>query len=396
MGLLAALLVLLSLMQSGLAIAAGVDSAPGVTVTPLPNPPIIEVRGTDRYVNFDMAIQNGGHLRLRLSKIELSVYDGRGRLARRVALNTDAFAPSIAVIGARLLEPGGSLDVFNPFDEFAGDVPLDRLEYSFCFLRESGIRERERNRHRLPDDCDFIAATTVSPVSYADKTDLVLPLRGKIFVWEGHGFYAHHLRVPLRNAKVRALGITANSNEFASDFIYVDEQGRQFGGDPRNLQGWLSYGKAIYAPGTGIVRAAENDIPDNWFKDARAAEIGYPALPPGKDPAGMGNFVLIDHQDGEYSLLCHMIAGSVTVRPGDRVVAGQKIGRIGFSGDAIFPHLHYTLMAGPRDGKDWGLPAYFAHFRLMLGTKSIEVARGPVETGDFVESETGVRVAARP
>lgn len=389
MGLLAALFVLFSLIHCGLAIAGGADSPPGVSVTPLPNPPIIEVRGADEYLNFDMTLRNRGHLTLRLSKIQLSVFDGQGRLVRRTALNTDAFAPSIAVIGDRLLRPGATLDVFNPFAQFDGAVPLDRLEYSFCFLRENGPVERERNRHRLPDDCDFTATTVVSPVSYADKTGLVLPLRGKIFVWDGHGFYAHHLRVPFGNAKVRALGITANSNEFASDFIYLDGQGREFRGDPRRKESWFSYGKTIYAPGTGIVRAAENEIPDNWFEDARATQIGSAPLPPGKDPTGMGNFVLIDHQDGEYSLLCHMIPGSVTVKPGDRVVAGQKIGRIGFSGDAIFPHLHYALMAGPRAEKDWGLPAYFAHYRLILGTKSAEIARGPVETGDFVESEAG-------
>lgn len=386
-GFLLALLLVLPLTHGNFARSATADSNPGVTVTPLPNRPIIEARGADQFLNFDMTVRNGSPLALRLAKIELSVYDGKGRLVRRTALNTDAFAPSIAVIGDRFLEPGGSLDVFNPFAEFDRDVPLNRLEYSFCFLRENGPGERERNLHRLPDDCDFTAVTAVSPLPYADKTDLVLPLHGKTFVWDGHGFYAHHLRVPFGNAKVRTLGITANTNEFASDFIYVDEQGREYGGDPRKNGSWYSYGKTIYAPGAGIVRAAENDIPDNWFKDAQATEIGSPALPPGKDPTGMGNFVLIDHQDGEFSLLCHMIPGSVTVKAGDRVVAGQQIGRIGFSGDAIFPHLHYSLMAGPRVEKDWGLPAYFAHFRLILGTKSIEVERGPVETGDFVESE---------
>jgi hypothetical protein len=50
----------------------------------------------------------------------------------------------------------------------------------------------------------------------------ILPLRGKIFVWEGHDFYAHHVRVPLGDPKVKALGITANSNNFASDlFIWM-------------------------------------------------------------------------------------------------------------------------------------------------------------------------------
>jgi hypothetical protein len=117
--------------------------------------------------------------------------------------------------------------------------------------------------------------------------------------------------VPLSDAKVQSLGITANSNNFSSDFIYVDGQAREYHDDPRILENWYGYGKPIYAPGAGVVLATANDIPENWFEDANATKIGHPKLPPGKDPKDIGNFVLLDHQNGEYSLLVHMKAGSV-------------------------------------------------------------------------------------
>ena len=60
-----------------------------------------------------------------------------------------------------------------------------------------------------------------------------------------------------------------------------------------------------------------------------------------------------------YSLLIHMKARSVTVKPGDRVRQGQVVGCIGFTGDSIFPHLHYSFMDGGEAFKAWGLPAYF-------------------------------------
>jgi murein DD-endopeptidase MepM/ murein hydrolase activator NlpD len=197
------------------------------------------------------------------------------------------------------------------------------------------------------------------------------------------------LRVPLGNARVKAIGIAANSNEFASDFIYTDAEGGAYHGDPRTLANWYSYGKPIYAPGAGVVKEAANDIPDNRFKDAKAAAIAYPTLPPGKDPQDLGNHVLIDHGNGEFSLLLHMKPGSVRVKAGDHVAQGQQIGALGFSGDAIFPHLHYTLMAGPAVGKDWGIPAYFSHFHRWMGAASVAVARGPVNSGDFAESDIG-------
>jgi hypothetical protein len=353
----------------------------------MPHDPIVEVRGGSRSVNFDMILTNRSGVTLRLAKIELSAYDGSHALVLRRALNTDAFAPSIAVIGNQLVGPGQSLDVFNPFSEFDVQVPLAQLGYSFCLQRESNDTEREKNRHRLPDDCDYQVQADVTPRVYDTKTTLALPLKGKIFVWEGHDFYAHHLRVAFSNPKVKALGITANTNEFANDFIYTDDRGQMFHGDPRSIGNWYSYGKPIYAPGRGKVAAAANDIPDNWFEDEKATKIGYPKLAPGQDPDDMGNFVLIDHGDGEFSLMLHMKPGSVRVKAGDHVMAGQQIGQIGFTGDSLFPHLHYTLMAGPTVSKSWGLPAYFSNFHRLYGAKSVPVARGPVNSGDFVESD---------
>lgn len=334
-----------------------------------------------------MMVRNVSNLTLRISQIELSVYDSAHQLVLRKALNTDAFAPSIAVIGGQVFAPGETLDVFNPFSEFESAVPLTDLKYSFCLLRESNEREREENRHRLPDDCDFRQELNVSPRSYENKTPLILPLRGKIFVWEGHDLYAHHLRVPLGDPKVQALGIIANSNNFASDFIYLDAQGREYHDDPRKLENWYSYGRPIYAPGAGVVLATANDISENWFEDAGATKIGHPKLPPGKDPKDIGNFVLIDHQNGEYSLLVHMKPGSVVVKVGDQVQPGQLVGRIGFAGDSIFPHLHYSLMDGPEVFKAPGLPAYFLSFRRVLGASSIRLKQGPVNSGDFLESD---------
>jgi hypothetical protein len=380
------LAALLLLLCKGMALCK-TPAPPVVNIRSAPEYPIVEVRDSNQFLNFDMIVQNASRLTLRISEIELSVYDSGHQLVLRRSINTDAFAPSIAAIGKQTLAPSEILDVFNPFSEFESAIPLTELQYSFCLLRETNEQQREKNRHRLPDDCDFRQQLAVGPRTYENKTALILPLRGKIFVWEGHDLYAHHQRVPLGNSRVQMLGITANSNNFASDFIYLGEQGREYHDDPRILENWYSYGKPIYAPGAGVVLATANDIPENWFEDARATRIGRPKLPAGKDPKDIGNFVLIDHQNGEYSLLVHMKPGSVIVNPGDRVQPGQHVGRIGFAGDSIFPHLHYSLMDGPEVFKAWGLPAYFLRFRRVLGTSSVEVNRGPVDSGDFLDSD---------
>ncbi len=56
-----------------------------------------------------------------------------------------------------------------------------------------------------------------------------------------------------------------------------------------------------------------------------------------------GNGVIIDHGSGWQSQLCHLRRGSITVRPGQRVAAGQRLGLVGLSGKTEFSHVHLVL-----------------------------------------------------
>lgn len=61
-----------------------------------------------------------------------------------------------------------------------------------------------------------------------------------------------------------------------------------------------------------------------------------------------GNGVAIDHGAGWRTQYCHMAKGSITVRAGQTVKAGDTLGWIGQSGDTAFHHLH---LAVTRNGK---------------------------------------------
>lgn len=56
-----------------------------------------------------------------------------------------------------------------------------------------------------------------------------------------------------------------------------------------------------------------------------------------------GNGVLVDHGGGWETQYCHMRRGSLSVRPGQEVSAGQKLGLVGLSGLTAFPHVHLTV-----------------------------------------------------
>lgn len=61
-----------------------------------------------------------------------------------------------------------------------------------------------------------------------------------------------------------------------------------------------------------------------------------------------GNGILIDHGSAGFSglrsMYCHLKQGSITVKPKDKVTAGQKIAEVGHSGLAEFPHLHFGVL----------------------------------------------------
>jgi hypothetical protein len=62
--------------------------------------------------------------------------------------------------------------------------------------------------------------------------------------------------------------------------------------------------------------------------------------------AECGNGLVIAHEGGVETQYCHLARGSLLVRPGDQVRAGQPLGRVGLSGLTEYPHLHFGVRRG--------------------------------------------------
>ncbi|MFF1685673.1 MULTISPECIES: transglycosylase family protein [unclassified Streptomyces] len=69
-----------------------------------------------------------------------------------------------------------------------------------------------------------------------------------------------------------------------------------------------------------------------------------------------GYEVVIRHADGKYSQYGHLSA--LSVKAGQRVVAGQRIARSGSTGNSTGPHLHFEVRTGPGFGSDVDPLAY--------------------------------------
>lgn len=69
-----------------------------------------------------------------------------------------------------------------------------------------------------------------------------------------------------------------------------------------------------------------------------------------------GYQVVIRHADGRYSQYAHLSA--ISVRDGQSVGGGQRIGRSGSTGNSTGPHLHFEVRTGPGFGTDIDPVAY--------------------------------------
>ncbi|MER7486799.1 transglycosylase family protein [Streptomyces sp. NPDC126497] len=69
-----------------------------------------------------------------------------------------------------------------------------------------------------------------------------------------------------------------------------------------------------------------------------------------------GYQVVVRHADGRYSQYAHLSA--ISVKSGQSVGAGQRIGRSGSTGNSSGPHLHFEVRTGPGFGSDIDPVAY--------------------------------------
>lgn len=96
----------------------------------------------------------------------------------------------------------------------------------------------------------------------------------------------------------------------------------------------MNAGVSVLAAAPGQVRGVRDGMDDISVKD-----VGRQAIR-GREA---GNGVVIRHDDDWETQYSHLRRGSIRVRPGQRVEAGQVLGLVGLSGNTEFPHLHFEV-----------------------------------------------------
>jgi hypothetical protein len=343
-------------------------SAP--TVASLPAQPLL-VQGRDgQDLNFDLLFDNPGATALQLVGVEATWYgrDGRFLGQRRLDRNGDDTTMGIATVRNRTLPAHGRLVLFNPFQHFPANAWLGDVRYEAVFSAGDDAPEQR-------------VALRVAPRAWQPKTVLSLPLAGPVFVHDGHDFTAHHRRLDITGGMTTHFGIRANFMRYAHDFVVADGEGKLYRGDGAKPEDWYGYGAPILATGDGVVVEMHDGMADN--RTGGAPPFDREAIMKNLK-LFLGNYAIIDHGNGEFSLFAHMRQGSVKVHPGQRVARGEPIGAMGMSGDAFLVHLHYQLQSDTGFGE--GLPAVFQDVRFATGDGWTAPPASTVDSGDLVSA----------
>jgi Peptidase family M23 len=159
----------------------------------------------------------------------------------------------------------------------------------------------------------------------------------------------------------------AYGQTYAIDLVHEPAGGRRPGLAwwplARRPDDFPGFGQPVLAPAAGTVVRARDRERDHWSRTSVPGLLYLAVegavrelLGPGRI---LGNHLVLDLGGGVYAVLAHLRCGSLRVRPGDRVTAGQQLAECGNSGNSTEPHLHFQLMDHPSVLLAAGLPLRF-------------------------------------
>lgn len=187
---------------------------------------------------------------------------------------------------------------------------------------------------------------------YKTKSLLILPFKGIWIIGNGGREDSKN------NHRGGPDGAGPKDQMFAYDFV------REHKGEGKNLEDYEAFGSEVIAPAGGLIYQVINGCMDAQIGESDTYAIS-------------GNRIVIDHKNGEWSMLAHFKFNSIKVKAGDRVKQGDLLGLCGNTGNTSEPHIHYQLQDNALLHRATGLPAQFAKIKVDGGIKeNYEPERG--------------------
>ncbi len=166
---------------------------------------------------------------------------------------------------------------------------------------------------------------------------------------------------------------------FAYDFNIVDDEGRSWCGDNMDIHSYYCYGKDVLAPADGVIVSIKNNFPDCRIMSDGQTDPDTPDIG--------GNRITIKHSSSEYSVICHLMPGSVKVKKGQVVKRGAAIAKCGNSGNTTEPHIHFQVQNTAHFYAGIGKPVCFHNIHKKIYAQENTVAPDTMSEKEDINDE---------
>lgn len=238
-----------------------------------------------------------------------------------VELLSSADSPSEA-IGTRSIREGHAAIIFFDLTLDSSVRPPGTLRHRFSF---SVTRNNGEVIERIVDGVVVKVIQQPPPVLHA-------PLSGPGWVaLNALGAKDHRRSLNAFDGRERI------PQRFAIDWMRIGADGRLCHGSTDSNANFYDYGAEVLAVADGSVVGLMDGLPDNMGSTERSARnITLDNV--------LGNYLFQDIGHGRFALYAHLKPGSLRVKSGERVKAGQVLALVGNSGNSDAPHLHFHLV----------------------------------------------------
>ncbi|HYF38927.1 MAG TPA: M23 family metallopeptidase [Gemmatimonadales bacterium] len=327
-----------------------------------PQPQLVTTDADQRVMAYVVFITSWADYNLTFARIDvedansgavLASYD-RKALEDPARLRTTRFITSKASPGNRVLPAGRTAILYIILPVTAGSTVPKALRHRFTFEPDDKLRI-------VRDDgsltTELVAVSEPVPVNPAAVPVLGPPLEGG--PWRcGNGLAlgnSHTSLYSFRTAQMRVPQL------FGCDLLKVDSGGNILPSPfPNQITAsmFYGYGAKVLAVADGRVVVAHDGIPESTPQVS--GEVSMPV--PLTNATVAGNWIALDIGGGRYAFYAHFQPGSLRVKVGDRVRAGQVLGLVGMAGNAVNPHLHFHVGNAPSLNGSDGEPYVFRDY----------------------------------